>query len=229
MSKYNFDLDMNSDNSNSVILRNIKPNSKILEVGSAHGRMTKYLKDNLNCDVTIVEKDYDSGKVAAKWASKFYIDSVFGDIETCKSIFDLKHKNEKFQYIIFADVLEHLHNPKMILENIKPIMADDGSIWVSIPNVAHNSILIDLWNNKFEYRDIGLLDSTHIKFFTESSLRTMIEDTGFITVNEINLTNKVGCTEFNNDYSDVPDEIVDALKNRQFADIYQFVWELKVK
>jgi len=228
MSKYNFDLDMHSDNSNSVILKNINPNSKVLEIGCAHGRMTKYLKENLKCNVTIIEKDLEAGSIAQQWASCHYIGSN-GDIENDFAIMHLKLQNVSFDYIIFADVLEHLHDPKIVLKSVKDLLNNNGSVWVSIPNIAHNSVLIDLWNNKFEYRDIGLLDSTHIKFFTEKSLRAMVEQIGFSVVNEINLRNQVGCTEFNNDYSDVPEEIVDALKNRQFADIYQFVWELKVK
>jgi cyclopropane fatty-acyl-phospholipid synthase-like methyltransferase len=66
MSKYNFDLDMESNNSNSVILRNIKSNSSVLEIGCAHGRMTKYLKEQLNCEITIVEIDEEAGTEASK-------------------------------------------------------------------------------------------------------------------------------------------------------------------
>ena len=68
MSKYDFELDMKTQNSNSVILNNIKPNSIVLEVGCAHGRMTKYLKETLNCTVDIVEIDWEAGDVAKQWA-----------------------------------------------------------------------------------------------------------------------------------------------------------------
>lgn len=228
MSKYNFDLNMSPGNSNSEILLNIKPNTKVLEIGCAHGRMTKYLKEILNCEVTIIEKDYTAGAVAMQWATRGFIGDEFGgDIEY--PTFNICEIDNQFDYVIFADVLEHLHNPKEVLENVKPLLAANGSIWISIPNIAHNSVLIDLWNNKFEYREIGLLDNTHLRFFTESSLRKMIESIGLTIVKEINLRNPVELTEFKNSFDDVPEAIVDALKNRQFADIYQFVWELKIQ
>jgi len=226
MSKYNFELDMSSDNSNSVILKNIKPNSKVLEIGCAHGRMTKYLKEILNCKVTIVEKDIESGEIAKQWAETHYI-GVNGDIENIFPIMHMGLLYDTFDYIIFADVLEHLYDPKSVLKKSKSLLKTNGSVWISIPNIAHNSVLIDLWNNKFEYKDIGLLDNTHFRFFTESSLRKMATDCELIISKEINLTNTVENTEFNNSYNNVPLEIIKALKNREYAEIYQFVWELK--
>jgi O-antigen biosynthesis protein len=217
MSNYNFDLDMNSDNSNSTILRNINPNSKVLEFGCAHGRMTKYLKESLQCKVHIVEQDYDDLKIASQWAEKSWHKKI-EDFNT----------NEKYDYVIFADVLEHLIEPRQSLLESKFYLNDNGSIWISIPNVGHNSILIDLLNNKFEYKEVGLLDKTHLRFFTEQSLSEMVESCGLKINQKFNLINAVENTEFNNSYDDVPDAVSDYLKSRLNGEVYQFVWELKL-
>jgi 2-polyprenyl-3-methyl-5-hydroxy-6-metoxy-1,4-benzoquinol methylase len=217
MSNYNFDLDMNSDNSNSTILRNINPNSKVLEFGCAHGRMTKYLKEILQCEVHIVEQDYDDLKIASQWAEKSWHKKI-EDFDT----------DEKYDYIIFADVLEHLIDPRQCLLESKFYLNDNGSIWISIPNVGHNSVLIDLLNNKFEYKEVGLLDKTHLRFFTEQSLSEMVESCALKINQKFNLINTVGNTEFNNSYDDVPDAVSDYLKSRLNGEVYQFVWELKL-
>lgn len=213
MDKYNFELDIGGDNSNSVILRNIKPNSKILEFGCAFGRMTKYLKETLNCQVTIVEKDYESFSIAKQYSVNSYNLPV--------EEFDT---TEKFDYIIFADVLEHLFDPESALTKAKSYLNDTGSIWISIPNIAHNSVLIDLYQNKFEYRKTGLLDDTHIRFFTRTSLDSMVERCGLSVVNKIDLLNAVENTEFGNRYEDV--DIGEFLKLREDGEVYQFVWNL---
>lgn len=223
MSKYDFSLDMNSVNSNSCILKHIAPNSKVLELGCAHGRMTQYLKQNLNCEVTICELDDEAGKIAAQWADCSFVGSD-GDIEADNFFSQLK---KSYDYIIFADVLEHLKYPFKVLNNCKNVLSKNGSIWISIPNVAHNSILIDLWNNKFTYRTLGLLDNTHLRFFTIDSLTEMVYKAGLTIHTAINLDNIVENTEFNNSYDDVPPTVAMLMKRREHAETYQFVWELK--
>lgn len=224
--KYNFELDMETENSNSAILKNISPNSKVLEFGCAHGRMTKYLKENLKCDTTIVEINAQAGSVAAQWASKAYIGNTLGDIEGDSFFYDFKEND--FDYIIFADVLEHLKNPEIVLKKCKSLLTKNGSIWISIPNVGHNAVLIDLWNGLFEYRELGLLDNTHLRFFTSQSLENMILKCEFKIANKINLINTVENTEFHNSYDDVPVMVAFLLQRREFGEVYQFVWELKI-
>lgn len=227
--KYDFTLDMDTENSNAAILKNISSGSRVLELGCAHGRMTKYLKENLNCTVTIAELDEKAGKTASQWAENSFI-GYDGDIERDKFFDELNYlKENNFDYIIFADVLEHLKYPEIVLNKSKKLLAHTGSIWISVPNISHNAVLIDLWNDKFEYRETGLLDNTHLRFFTKQSLLKMVNDCGLIVNTEINLKNIVENTEFNNSYNDVPPTVEFLMKRREYGEIYQFVWELKVK
>lgn len=198
MSKYNFELDLNSENSLKMIIKMINPNSKVLEFGPAHGRLTKYLKEELICEVDIVEIDYEAGREASVYGNKCFIGEQLGDIE--KYMWLEKVKNEKYDYIIFADVLEHLYLPKEVLEKCNSILKDTGSILMSIPNIAHNSVLIELINDKFHYNTVGLLDNTHIRFFSYNSLVEMIEESGYKTVKEYAVYSRVGENEINNNY-----------------------------
>lgn len=125
MSKYNFTLNMNGKNSNSIILKNIKPNSKVLEVGCAYGRMTKYLKENLNCYVTISEIDTESGSIASKYADKSYIGEG-GNVEIPNFFDDILNQD----YIVFADVLEHTLYPEKVLTNCKKSLSQDGIVHI---------------------------------------------------------------------------------------------------
>jgi 2-polyprenyl-3-methyl-5-hydroxy-6-metoxy-1,4-benzoquinol methylase len=224
MSKYDFALDMTSDNSNSVILKNIAPNSKVLELGCAHGRMTKYMKETLHCTVDTVELDEEAGQVAANWANKSFAGNV-EDLDIWDELNGMGCNN--YDYLIFADVLEHLHDPKRVLTDSKKLLAPNGSIWISIPNVAHNAVIVDLLNYKFIYREIGLLDNTHLRFFTVTSLLQLVADCKLDLVTRIDLKCPLANTEFNNSYDDVPPWVADFLRKRELGEVYQFVWELK--
>lgn len=219
--KYDFDLDMSSENSLSLILRNIKPNSIVLEFGSAHGRMTKYLEEELNCDVYIVELDPVAGKEAAKYAKDFLV----GDIE--EYLWMSRFSNIRFDYIVFADVLEHLYYPQKVLEKSTELLKKDGSIFISIPNIAHNSIIIDLINNKFKYNEIGLLDNTHIRFFTYYSIIELLNTADLVPINQLATYAKVGETEFENSYDNLDKTLAKTLKAKEFGEVYQFIIEAK--
>lgn len=222
MLKYDVALEENSDNSLSLILRNINRNSVILEFGPATGRMTRYLSENLNCDVFIVEIDPEAAKLASQYAKK----TVIGNIEDYKwlSYFD----DIKFDYIIFADVLEHLYDPQRVLSESKRLLKEDGSIFVSIPNFAHNSVIIDLINNNFKYRETGLLDESHLRFFTYFSLMEMFEKSFLKPVKSLATYNRPIDTEIRNDYDMLTNEMLRfLLKNKKFGEVYQFVFELK--
>ena len=100
---------------------------------------------------------------------------IIGNIEKL----ELPFEKEYFDCIIFADVLEHLYDPWFVLKKIKPFLKTGGFVLASIPNVQHWSVLFDLIRGKWEYKDEGILDNTHIRFFTKKSIVNMFGDTGF--------------------------------------------------
>lgn len=218
MNKYDSPINFDIENSISMIIDQIKPNTTILEFGPATGRMTKYLTDKLSCKVYIVEIDQEAFETAKQYAQ----DGLLGDIEDYEWL--PKFKDKKFDYIIFADVLEHLVNPKEVLVNSKKLLAEGGRIITSIPNIAHNAVIIDLINNKFNYTKTGIMDSTHLRFFTYYSLQQLFDDCDLIIEDEKVVRCNLEQAGFNNSYHDIPLQEVEVLKNREFAYAYQFVF-----
>lgn len=223
--KYDFKLDLNSRNSLKLINDRLKDDSKVLEFGPANGRLTKYMNIKRNCIVDIVEYNHISGKDAAQYARKALIGDKEGDIE--KYIWADKLAEEKYDFIIFADVLEHLYNPVEVLKRCKEFLKPDGSILLSVPNIANNNIILALLNDDFKYTSLGLLDNTHIRFFTYKTIYNLADELGY-TVSDVDYTpGGIGQTEVDikNEYL-VNNDISIVTQHLQ-GNIYQFIFELK--
>ncbi len=225
MNKYDFQLDLYSKNSPSIIVRFIEGGSRVLEFGPATGRLTKYLKEDKNCVVDIVEINEEDGLNAKKHANISFIGEHEGDIE--KYVWFNSIQGILYDYIIFADVLEHLKNPDLVLKKCNKILKDNGSILISVPNTAHNSIIINLINDEFRYTNVGLLDNTHLRFFTYKSLKRLINQAGYETVNEKYVYSRVGENEIDCSYSDLDKNIAKFIRLREKGNIYQYVFEIK--
>lgn len=222
MGKYNFKLDLYDDSIISWIAGRITPNSVVLEFGPANGRLTRYLSENKNCKVDIVEIEEQSGKDAAKYAVHAFIGEERGDIE---KYFWLETE-QKYDYIVFADVLEHLIHPQDVLDRCKTLLNENGKMLVSIPNISHNSIIIDLINDRFHYDSTGIMDNTHVRFFTRQSFGEMALQAGWTIVEEKAKNIRVGETEIRNAYTDVSKETAKELMARPQGNVYQYLFVL---
>jgi SAM-dependent methyltransferase/GT2 family glycosyltransferase len=90
----------------------------------------------------------------------------------------LPYEEESFDYIITADVLEHLREPEEALKNLLPYLKKGGNVLCSVPNIQHVAIINNLMKGRFEYTDSGILDRSHIRFFTMHSIREMFANVG---------------------------------------------------
>lgn len=224
MGKYDFELELNTANALKLVDDLIMPGTDVLEFGCANGRLTKHLAENKRCNVSIVEIDQEAGLEASKYAVKSLIGMESGDIE--KYIWT-EALESKFDYIIFADILEHLYHPEMALERCRDFLKPGGSIIVSLPNIAHNSIIIELINNRFNYQEIGLLDDTHIRFFTNDSFKKMLDRINLKVIKEFATYSKVGNNEIVNNYDEVDDCVAEKLRKRPFANVHQYIYEIR--
>ncbi|QAV25727.1 hypothetical protein BTDUT50_02910 [Neobacillus thermocopriae] len=215
--RYNFEINMNANNAHTAILRKIKNNSKVLEFGPATGYMTKYMKENLNCTVYGVEID----ERAAAEAIKYSEDVVVCDIDTLE--WKNKLNSKRFDYIIFADVLEHLKNPWKVLRESKDLLDENGIILISIPNISHNAVIMELLSGEFRYRKLGLLDDTHLRFFTRNTLLELVNDSGLTVTNLEEVVMSPEITELKKHYSDFPESISSYLKSRIDGHVYQYI------
>lgn len=103
---------------------------------------------------------------------------ICADIENL----DFPWEEEFFDYIIFGDVLEHLHNPTDVLKNLYKHVKKGGHLIISMPNVKHYSVILPLLiNDEFTYTNAGILDSTHLKMYTRKEILRLVENSGYIT------------------------------------------------
>jgi 2-polyprenyl-3-methyl-5-hydroxy-6-metoxy-1,4-benzoquinol methylase len=158
------------------MLRFIINNPKTsLEVGCREGNHSKLLKSKLQTlkETWGIEPDSNIQLIqeAKSNLDCFINDYMTRDTELPKKYFDL---------IIFNDVLEHMYDPWDILLLSKELLTEDGILVISLPNIRHRSILFNLlFKDDFEYKDQGILDITHLRFFTETTMKKMLEDCGY--------------------------------------------------
>lgn len=152
---------------------------KILDVGCAQGRLGKALKERQDCHVTGIECVPEVAKVA-----KSNIDLVFiGQVED--NISQLPKEN--FDCIILADVLEHMKEPWTILQELIKNLTPKGVFVISLPNVRHWSVLKNLLEGQWRYLEAGVLDKTHLRFFTRASIHEMLNQSGLEICQEVGM------------------------------------------
>jgi len=154
-------------------------NKKVLDVGCATARLAGRLRSEKGCFIVGIEKDRCAAEIARDNCDQL----IVGDIETLDTI---PFPENFFDIIVFGDVLEHLHFPKIVLSRLRKYLSDDGYIIASIPNVANWRVRFQLFFGRFEYTDGGLLDRNHVRFYTLKTARRLIEESGF---NIVRITN----------------------------------------
>lgn len=153
------------------VLALIGEDQSILEIGCHTGYLGEVLKRKGN-RVWGVEINND----AASKAKTFYETVFVGDIED-EDLWDAI--NQKFDVLLFLDVLEHLVDPWKILVKCRKFLNPEGFVLVTFPNTAFYSVRKSLFLGRFNYQDSGILDKTHLRFFTFYSARQFIKDCGY--------------------------------------------------
>jgi SAM-dependent methyltransferase len=152
----------------------VEPGSRVLEFGCATGYMSQALRDRLGASVVGVELDAEAARLAAVQCDRVLV----GDAEELDLEAELG--GERFDAILFADVLEHLRDPAALLRRVRPFVGDGGVVIASIPNIAHASVRLALLGGSFRYREQGLLDEGHLRFFTREGIQDLFEGSGYV-------------------------------------------------
>ncbi|EOT42440.1 glycosyltransferase [Enterococcus columbae] len=218
--KYDFELSLDEHTSIGKIVKQIKPNSQVLEFGPGNGRMTQYLINEKQCEVSIVEFD----KELFDYVMQFAKDGVYGNIEDYHWV--ERFKGQLYDAIVFADVLEHLTNPEQVLKAVVPFLKPNGQVLITFPNIAHNSVLIDLFNNRLNWNRYGLLDATHHSFFTEQGFMELFRRVGLNVAIEDFTYSQVGQNEIASHYEDLSLRVQHEFKQREFGEVYQYFFAL---
>ena len=190
--KYEFTLDTAEKNdSHTGLATRIKPKQRILELGCSSGYLSKFLMQDMACVVVGVDINQSVLLQAAPYCQQ----TIVADLDSNAWLAEIA--GQQFDVVLCADVLEHLKNPAAMLASLKPYLHQDSRLLASVPNVAHASIRLELLQGHFDYESLGLLDDTHLHFYTRDGLIAMLMQAGY-----------VGC-DISYSIQDLADEAID--------------------
>ena len=169
------DLDENSSLKKMLCL--IEEDKRVIDFGCATGNFARLLCER-GCEVTGVELNSKAANVAQKYCKEVIVADL--DFISLNEHFSEQISDEKFDVAIFGDVLEHLRNPWKVLEETRKLLKPQGYVIASIPNIAHGAIRLALLQGNFQYQPLGILDNTHLRFFTRKTVEHLFEDTGYL-------------------------------------------------
>jgi len=154
----------------------VTPGSSVLEAGCASGYVGKVLVETKGCRVTGIELDPH----AAREARENGLTVIEGSLEDPQFRASV---NEQFDFVLATDVLEHLRDPAVVLDDFKRWLCPQGRAIIAVPNVATWQIRSQLFfRGDFEYQETGILDRTHLHFFTWHTLHKLVESQGWTVV-----------------------------------------------
>lgn len=154
----------------------LRAGTKVLDIGCGRGALGEFLKDRIKANVVgieIVEENYHLAKDRIDQA-------MLGDFEKM-DVSDLKGS---FDYIVFSDSLEHMIDSDLVIRKAKELLTPDGQILMAMPNVRNFRVTLPLlFNDEWRYTDEGLLDRTHMRFFTCKSITRLLHEHGLEVMN----------------------------------------------
>ncbi len=167
-------LDLNNANtSHTLLIRQVGTGKNVLDVGCARGYLGAILTNQFYCTVSGLEHDAE----AADIARQTYQEVLVGNVEDLTLFDRLQHS--PFDVVVFGDVLEHLRQPELVLEKTKSVLKPQARVLISLPNVVTLRLRLRFLRGQFEYTDQGIMDRTHLRFFTLETAQAMIQSCGY--------------------------------------------------
>ena len=221
---YSKQLTINNNDSLSKLYAFVSPQTTVLDAGCACGGLAEALVKKKNCNVYGMEYNPESVACCKKL-------QIFSEIHQ-QDLNLLTHNDfpsyfQKFDYIVCGDVLEHLLYPDMVLKILLSYLKSDGEILISLPNLAHASIKATLLQDNFTYTDLGILDKTHLHFYT---YKTIAE---FLTNNNLRIMDCspvfLALDGYQKDtFSDLPQVIQAYIKADKHSHVMQYTMKCRV-
>jgi 2-polyprenyl-3-methyl-5-hydroxy-6-metoxy-1,4-benzoquinol methylase len=213
---YEATVNASDDTSQGRMLDLIGGGKTVLDVGCATGYLARALVER-GCQVSGVELVPEAAEKARPVLDRL----VVGDLATLDLAAEFGEA--RFDCVVAGDVLEHLADPAPVLRSLVGLLAPGGSVVVSTPNVSHGSLRLALLQGRWQYLDRGLLDRTHLRFFTRASLLELLHDCGLSVVQMHPTTGDPLGVEVDVDVAALPEGIVDWVRAQPDATVYQWV------
>ena len=215
-SRYAYEIDLESDTTATKVIELVGRDKRVLELGCTTGHMSRVLVER-GCDVVAIEIDAEAAAEASETCERV----IVGDLEQLDLARELE--GDSFDVVLAADVLEHLKDPSMVLLSLRRFLRSDGYLVLSVPNVVHGSVRLAVLGGEFPYADLGLLDRTHLRFYTRSTLEEMLGEGGFALEHLDRQKCELEGSEVPFDPDGLPPGLADALREDPEALTYQFI------
>lgn len=215
---YEYAVDTTSETAPANVVRMVGQGKHVLEIGCGPGSITKILAQQGGCQVIGLEVDPD----AIKKVKPYCVQVIQADLNSSEwpSLLD---GAERFDVVVAADVLEHLYDPWKALQQMAPLINSNGYLVISLPHVGHAAVISCLINGDFEYRDWGLLDRTHIRFFGLKNIEALFAQANLKIIEARYVIKPPEETEFAEGWSRLSSTLQDALMNCKHSEVYQVV------
>ncbi|MDB5099860.1 MAG: methyltransferase protein [Cyanobacteria bacterium RYN_339] len=215
--KYDIVTDGLADTAHGHQLRQVPPGSRVLELGCASGYVSKLLVERLGCTVTGVELLEEYAALARAHCAEVLVGNL-DQLDLTQAL-----AGRQFDVVLAGDVLEHLLDPRRTLTQARALLAPGGRVVATIPNIAHGDVRLALLAGRFDYRRLGLLDETHVRFFTHSTVRQLFEQAGLAVALVDRIRQPLFQTELEISPGMFPPEAVRWVEQDPEATTYQFV------
>ncbi len=213
---YDYDVDPGGDTAPARVCRMVGSGKRVLEIGAGPGSITRVLQRQGN-RITALEVD----ETAIPHLQERCDQVVQADLN--RDDWPTRLAGARFDAVIAADVLEHLTDPWSTLQRMKTLLVPGGVVVVSVPHASHACVLACLLREDFEYRDWGLLDRTHVRFFGLRSLQAMFHGADMKLVGAEFVVRPPEATEFADQWHALSDEARTFLDKQPFGHVYQVV------
>ncbi|MGQ8876872.1 methyltransferase domain-containing protein [Delftia sp. NA_296.1] len=210
-------VDLNERTSLSVLAGHVRAQAHILDLGCGSGALGAFLAEHKQCvcdGVTLSQEE-------ARHAAPFYRHVHVADLEDCD--LDRLFGDTRYDYIVCADVLEHLRQPERILAACRKRLTSEGRLLISVPNAGYSGLVAELLHGEFRYREEGLLDRTHLRFFTRRSLSRFLAEQGWQVDDIDTIERALPESEFRVAYDSLPPAVARHLLATPDALAYQFI------
>jgi len=156
--------------STGMLLRMIPEGARVLDVGCGTGSVARLVRHLRGARVLGLEPNPERARLARERGIEVEVGTFDASVVRRHGAFDV---------VLLADVLEHLEDPSAMLRELRGALAPGGRVLASIPNVAHWSVRLALLAGRFDYQPTGIMDATHLRWFTRASVERLFRESGY--------------------------------------------------
>lgn len=175
----------------------VNDQAKILDIGAGNGSLGRLFSQ---LDRNVIVDGIEPNAVAASIAEPYYRVMYVGYLSDHIGVIDF----EEYDFIVLADVIEHIDNPQIFLRQLTARLGSKATLLISIPNVAFGAVRLSLAQGEFNYVDSGILERTHLRFFTYETAVSLFTSLGLGVSTSISLCRSFYRSEFQRSSLGIP-------------------------